>query len=57
MQNYAVKYDEEKLKKLEEDTAKEIEFRKQILAASRQRQAKATAELWSWKAENLTKTK
>lgn len=56
-QNLNVKYDEEKLKKLEEDTAKEIEFRKQSLAASRQRQVKATAELLSWKAENFTKTK
>ena len=56
-QNSAVKYDEEKLKKLEEDTAKEIEFRKQMLTISRQRQAQATTELLSWKAENLTKTK
>lgn len=56
-QNAFVKYDEEKLKKLEEDTAKEIEFRKQMLQTSRQRQAKITAELWSWKAENLTRAK
>lgn len=54
-QNFSVKYDEEKLKKAEEDAEKEIAFRKQMLETSRQRQAKATAELWAWRVENLNK--
>lgn len=56
-QNFSVKYDEEKLKKAKEDAEKEIAFRKQMLETSRQRQAKATAELWAWRVENLNKTK
>ena len=56
-QNAIIKYNEEKLKKLEEDTAKEIEFRKQLLSTSLQRKANAISELMSWKAQNLAKIK
>ena len=56
-QNASVKYNEDELKKLEEETTKEIAFRKQMLDASRQRQIAATTALWSWKTENLAKAK
>lgn len=56
-QNSSVKYDEEKLRKLEEETAKEIAFRKQMLETSRHRLVVATAQLWSWKSVYFPKTK